>query len=436
MFSFNYQPCRDDILAAFNIVCTVLGIGSLGMPHDFSQAGPIYTSLALVIMCAVNIYATVALSKCMQAAPATVETFGDLGDFAAGKIGRYVVVVTQFGTCLLVPIAFLILGGATLLPTIFDGVFPHATANMYIPIMAIVLLPVVLIRTLKEAAFVAFIGALGAFFGDAFAVVDSLLHSPFYHNAETKIELGNVLNVFGSMALAYGAAVVIPSIQRDHSRPENMTTVITLCLTGITILYLIIGSLGYYQYGCVSPSDLLTSMSSGSVRTLAYVAFFIHIAIAFAVLLNPALYLFDRNIFHQDDADHYLEAASPKSTVTRASFRWKSYALRTGVVSIQVFIAMLLQGSFSNFADFIGATTITLSCIIIPCAMRLCIFSKQMRTFEKVICWCIIALASILGAYTAVMELKSIIGSVSNFKLFHSAPENLNPTLKTQYCKN
>uniref|UniRef100_K3XD11 Amino acid transporter transmembrane domain-containing protein n=1 Tax=Globisporangium ultimum (strain ATCC 200006 / CBS 805.95 / DAOM BR144) TaxID=431595 RepID=K3XD11_GLOUD len=127
----------EDAKIAFNIFCCVYGIGTLGMPANFSRAGPVIATFALIFMAFANIYSGVACSKVMLAAPNRVKTFGDLGEWCMGKTGRYLVVTSQMGVCLLVPCAFLVLGG-TLLQSLFPDTFESST---WIILMAVAVMP-------------------------------------------------------------------------------------------------------------------------------------------------------------------------------------------------------------------------------------------------------------------------------------------------------
>lgn len=104
----------EDFKVAFNVFCCVYGIGTLGMPANFSRAGPVIATIALLFMAVTNTYASGAISKVMLVAPKTVKTYGDLGEWCLGKTGRYMAVVAQMAHALLIPCAFLVLGGTLL----------------------------------------------------------------------------------------------------------------------------------------------------------------------------------------------------------------------------------------------------------------------------------------------------------------------------------
>lgn len=327
------------------------------------------------------------------------------------------------------------------------------------------------------------------------AVIESMIKTVPYNQTTTLPTVGNVAGVFGTLSLAYGAAVVIPGIQRDLKTPERMPMIIAFSLSVITIIYLAIGVLCYIKFGCIAPSNLLKSMENRTLEIAAQLCFFIHIVIAYAVLLNPALYIFERKLFgfHEkpyssgeadpkvNHGDHpYVPSLTPKDKLTqyakdRDSFirgglqdgsryiqgkrsltasytgeidflediedlpfpmrdRIRSYAMRTTVVIAQVVMAMLLQGCFNEFADLIGATGITMSCIIIPIFMYLKMFKNQIQMPERIIL-CIVAIFCFsLGSYSALRCLKAIAENIEEFKPFHAPPQISLNVVNLEYC--
>merc|ERR1719410_387471 len=268
-------------------------------------------------------YASYVLVRCLEIAPKYVQTFGDLGEHTMGKSGRWIVIIAQFGTCLVVPFVFLVLGGSALLPAIFEDVWPSATPNVWIPIMGLNILPFVLIRTLRDGVWVTLFGAITAVVGVVLAMADSFANADFYSDSSTQVKAINVANVFGSMALAYGAAVIIPQLYCEHSNPANLGKAIVIALGAITLFYMVLGVMGYIQYGCVSPGNLLMSMKSRAYIIPANVTFYISIVISACVIISPALYIFERNLFGWDRIEKTdVEDQTPKRVSMHGSVRY------------------------------------------------------------------------------------------------------------------
>ncbi|KAJ8524341.1 hypothetical protein ON010_g16778 [Phytophthora cinnamomi] len=156
----------EDAKASFNLFCCVYGIGTLGMPGNFSRAGPAIAIVAMAFMAFANIYGAVAICRVMLLAPTSVKTYGDLGEWVMGKWGRYLTVIAQMGNCLIVPCVFLVLGG-----TLLDGLYPGAfSTTTWSILMALTVLPVCLVPTLKEGAGAAFAGCMGTLVADVIGI--------------------------------------------------------------------------------------------------------------------------------------------------------------------------------------------------------------------------------------------------------------------------
>ncbi|GLD97405.1 hypothetical protein PINS_up006089 [Pythium insidiosum] len=287
----------DDAKTAFNLFCCVYGIGTLGMPANYSRAGPVMAVCAMLFMAFANVYASVVCSKVMLLAPLSVRTFGDLGEWCMGKPGRYVVTVAQLSVCLMAPAAFLVLGGILL-----DGLFPNAFApTTWIILMALSSAPICLTPTLKEGAGMALAGCLGTIIADIIGVA-VLMHGMHGHPPvpSPDVTFEQVAITFGNLSLAYGAGTVIPALQRQHKEPTRMPRVIGVTLTFVSVLFLVLASTGYSTVGCQISGNLLFTIYSNpqvgltklgfksdwGMVVLAYLFMQLHIQIAFSVILH------------------------------------------------------------------------------------------------------------------------------------------------------
>lgn len=244
----------EDAKAAFNIFCCVCGIGSLGMPSNYARAGWVFATIALLFMAFANIYSSVVLSKVLLQAPTSVRTYGDLGEWVAGKGGRTLVVISQMGVCLLLPCAFLVLGGSLL-----DVLFPDCfSQSVWIVLMALMIFPVALIPTMKESTGMAVAGCMGTIVAD-FVGIAILLYQMRGHPSPPTANVSphQVITTFGNLSLAYSAATVIPDLQRQHSQPERMPRVIIVSLVVSSAFFFTVAIAGYTVGGCQMSGNLL-----------------------------------------------------------------------------------------------------------------------------------------------------------------------------------
>ncbi|RHY80494.1 hypothetical protein DYB26_009662 [Aphanomyces astaci] len=452
MFSL-HLPSKQDVLVIIHLTACVCGVGSLSMPYIFAQAGPTYSTMAFVLNCFFNTYATVALSHCflkLRHVP-HIHTYTDLAVHLWGQKGAYVVQATQLASCFLLPVAFLVLGGTTLLPVIFDGAIDIST-TVWIILMAVVLLPIIYIRVLHEAYIVLITGALATIIGDIIATIDAYVaHGDELYEPTDNIRVTHVLDTFGSFALAYGAAVVVPQLQHHHPQPEKMPTALVYGMLLISGFYVTLGALGYAHFGCASPSNLLLAMTHTSQRRrAAYIAMQMHISIAFAVFLNPFFVTVEKTLFPisaakddaadardrdfaqietpkvvpgLDDAQTSAEGAKYSETVRR-------YIFRTLIVASQCFLAMLTQSSFSDVADLAGASVMNFCSVTLPLMLYYKLFKAEMSKPHKILCWFVIVASILLGTYSTIQAIGRIFKNASKYTLFASTP----PSKRTEYA--
>ncbi|KAF0684589.1 Aste57867_23443 [Aphanomyces stellatus] len=439
---------QEDIKMCFSICCCIYGIGTLGMPGNYARAGYCWASLALVSMASINIFATVCISKLMLAAPKSVRTFADLGAFVLGRSGRWLVVVPHMITCILCPIAFLVFGGM-LLTVLFPGTFD---AETWIVIMGVTLLPLCLIPTLKEGAGVAAAGFLGTFITDVTSLA-MLLYNMHEANLDGKLStpppnlnFKQVVTVFGNLALAYGAGIVVPSLQREHSEPTRMPRIIVVSMGLITCLFLTDSLVGFSAVGCQIPGNLLFAIADTKLGfvanrggvVIAYLAMQMHITIAFSVILFPVFYTLERLVLgihttsHQphdatDDieAQEFAAVLTPVSTKAIASTTAKETIqaddddshdidsttykqpgvypkvalLRILCVAACVVVSVLWKDHLLELLDFAGSSSIALSCMILPMALYLKHFGASLPLAERVFATLAIVICIALGAY-------------------------------------
>ncbi|EEY66500.1 Amino Acid/Auxin Permease (AAAP) Family [Phytophthora infestans T30-4] len=404
----------EDTKSAFNLFCCIYGVGTLGMPGNFSRAGPYLAVMAMAFMAFANIYSSITMSKVMLLAPKSVKTFGDLGEWSMGQTGRWLCVISQMGSCLLLPCVFLVLGGSLL-----DGLFPEAfSQTTWIIFMALTVLPVCLVPTLKEGAASAFAGCLGTIVADVIGVavlMNGLSGHPSIPSPD--LSFSQVAGCFGNLSLAYGAGIVIPDIQREHSDPKRMPRVVGVTVGIISILFLVLASTPYSAVGCQISGNLLFTIYPDSETGLtnlgfapnwgtivmAYLFMQLHITIAFAVIINPAFYIAERLFLgmHKkqqrdiEEAASYLQMATPYRGVNAIKY----VVMRITIVVLLVVISIVLKDDFTALADFVGASCITVNCILLPIIFYLKESWDQVAMWEKISGSIVVAICFVLGCY-------------------------------------
>ncbi|CAI5710759.1 unnamed protein product [Hyaloperonospora brassicae] len=412
----------EDARTIFTMVCCFFGIGTLAMPSNFARAGPFYATAAMLLMAFANIYATVALSRVMLAAPASVQTFTDVGDWVCGKPGRYAVIVSQLLVCLLLPCAFLVLGS-----TLLDVLFPHAfSQTAWIVLMAFTVVPPCLIPTLNEAAAMAVLGCLGTFVADVVGV--SVLQWELRGHPAVPapdITLHQVLTTFGNLSLAYGASVVVPDLQRQHSDPTRMPRVILVSMGAGSAFFLVVAIVGYTAGGCQLSGNLLFSLVNvadpraasalgrrstwPSASSLACTRRKRRSSAGpkhrGASLANPATSDLEGNSYSASHtppsgllADHKRAGAA----YTGKGVVLRYVTLRLSLIAVLVAASIGLRTRFLDLVDFTGASAVTVCCLALPILFYLKVFWSELPMYERVVACLLVVVCTIVGCYVLV----------------------------------
>ncbi|KUF99729.1 GPI-anchored leucine-rich lipoprotein [Phytophthora nicotianae] len=172
------------------------------MPSNYARAGWLFATIALLFMAFANIYSSVLLSKVLYVAPPTVRTYGDLDGCVSAAALRLP------GTWWLSARRFV--------PDCFSQ-------SVWIIFMALMVVPVALIPTMKESTGMAVAGCLGTIVADIIGIAILMWEERGHPSPPTAdVTAHQVITTFGNLSLAYAAATVIPDLQRQHSQPERM----------------------------------------------------------------------------------------------------------------------------------------------------------------------------------------------------------------------
>lgn len=192
-----------------------------------------------------------------------------------------------------------------------------------------------------------------------------------------ELHFKQVIRALGSLALAYGSGVVIPSIHRQHSNPSRMPRVVGVTIGTISILFLVLASTAYSAVGCQISGNILwtiypdaeTGLATlgyspnwGAV-VLAYLAMQVHITIAFSVILNPVFYLTERLVLgmHKPlavDVENNLLSYAEVSTPNMTEKPSQSQTQRRSFISVADSGNVHLGNAETEAAEYHGANAV------------------------------------------------------------------------------
>nr|CCA24714.1 Amino Acid/Auxin Permease (AAAP) Family putative [Albugo laibachii Nc14] len=252
-----------------------------------------------------------------------------------------------------------------------------------------------------------------------------------------------------------------------------MPRIVGFTLTIVSFLLLITATTAYSAVGCQISTNLLfeifpdptTGLSEigfkphkGAV-VIAFLFMTFHGSIAFGVLVYPAFYMLERLLLGmhktndaivEEEHPDYNELVTPIARMMtigptvgeRSSKAWttsftdleqvcdgdgayakelaeyrepsnavKYVLLRISVIVVLVALAILFKNQFRQFTDFIGASTVTLTCTILPIVFYLKTNWEHVSWIEKILGSLVAIICGCLGCYVTYTSGKELIAS-------------------------
>ncbi|KAG0211518.1 hypothetical protein BGX28_007742 [Mortierella sp. GBA30] len=395
----------SNFLAYANVVCVVAGTGTLGLPYALKLGGWIGVGILLLSL-VMTVYSAILLMKCLYYnGKYRLSSYQEVGRHAFGKPGLIAVWFFHSSIVLGAPIMYLILAGTEIM-----GLAPNAGLNRTAWIWisaAIVAVPFVTMKTLKEVAVMSVFGALATVVLVAVAVRGSIMdlnnHNPDYANVHhNNVVLANLPTTVASISICFGGNVVYMHVEEAMRYPRSWNRVVAAALGTCSILYLATAIPGYIAYGDKAESPILTNLPKDTFTKVGTVVIIIHVILAAPILLTSFALEFER---------------LTDITVARRG-KAMEFVYRTISRLVVVGFCGGIACTVPYFGDFLSLLGALGNCTLIFVLPIMCYFKligwRHLKWYELV--WC--AIIVIIGLISAV------IGSIDAIKALKSDFEN------------
>ncbi|KAG0091786.1 hypothetical protein BGZ93_006493 [Podila epicladia] len=385
----------SNFLAYANVVCVVAGTGTLGLPYALALGGWIGVGV-LILSLIMSVYTAILLMKCVYYnGKYRLSSYQEVGRHAYGTPGLIAVWFFHTSIVLGAPIMYLILAGVEM-----KGLIPSAglSEKAWIWICAaIVALPFVTMKTLKEVAVMSVFGALATVVLVVVAVRGSIMDmgndmAGVVHNI---IIPANLPTTVASISICFGGNVVYFHVEEAMRYPRSWNRVVAAALGTCAILYLATAIPGYMAYGSDAKSPILQSLPQDIFTKIGTVVIIIHVILAAPILLTSFALEFERLTD--------INVARRGKTMERV---WRTVA-RLVIVAVCGAIACVVP-YFDAFLSLLGALGNCSLIFVMPIVFYFKLIGwRQMKWYELV--WC--AIIVLIGVVSAV------IGSIDAIKV-------------------
>ncbi|PNW82897.1 hypothetical protein CHLRE_06g298750v5 [Chlamydomonas reinhardtii] len=430
-----------------------LGWGLWLLPCDFARLGWVFGIVVLALLAIATSYSGSLFTRLYGAVPQAV-LFGDVGDAAAGRVGRISVYITIYSLdatrCIILHLAATQSLFHALSPSL-QQVLPLWQCSV---IVAVVVLLLGQIRYLTQLSWFFMTGTAAQLVAIAIVVYDMLLYrgSPGEGGdaSDAALHLGATLTaerhqelVYDSplfpsdvstsnwtpaamavlnMIFAYGGQFAFLEIMSSMRTPNNFSKAVMMCTGIMTALYGGFGAIGYWSKGASVHGIAVFSMRAGVLAQIAAAFIFFQALAQYLVNLNVwthnLLVLSSRRSKRPSNSgelwDEDNSRAGHMSTGDHSSGHWLAATAFVAAYSAVIAVAVPF---FCTLVGLVTSVTYLTTAYTLPAIFALKLF-PNMNTVEK---WWLKALIPI----SIILSLIGFVASIKTYMIEASGGEGM-----------
>ncbi|XP_014210520.1 proton-coupled amino acid transporter-like protein pathetic isoform X2 [Copidosoma floridanum] len=412
-----------------------LGTGILAMPNAFISAGLIGGILSTILVAFVCTHCSYILVKCAHVlyykTRRTEMSFADVSEaaFANGPKwarpfampSRYLIqislFITYFGTCSV----YAVIVGKNF-QAVYENYFDSTNSRV---VILMLLVPMILLSWVPDLKYLAPVSMIANFFmATGLGITFYYLVRRITEHPEKIAELDNFAPIakfpafFSITIFAMEAIGVVMPLENNMKTPQNfvgLCGVLNKGMSGVTLIYIFLGFLGYLAYGDESQGSITLNLPSNE-----YLAQSVQILIGLAVYCTFGLQFY----VCLDIAWSGVKERFQKKPI------FANYVLRTVLVIGAVFLAIAVP-TIAPFIGLIGAFCFSILGLIIPVFIETVTywdigFGKFNWVAIKNVVICVIGLLALFfGSKSSIEEIVQVFGSL---EVNHNANYTTNST--------
>ncbi|KAJ2081730.1 hypothetical protein H4R24_002127 [Coemansia sp. RSA 988] len=385
--------------AFLNLVCVVVGTGSLSLPKTFEQSG--WIGILLLVVCGgIGAFTGVLVVRCLNMMDERHgRSLNHIGQAAFGLWGRLVVYLLHLVYVVGVVGDYIILAGQSFDQIARDGGHDIGEGAWKVICALAMWLACISLKQMSEAALLSLLGFSTSMAAVLIGIAQALRHpyttdTATHHTATHEAANGSgVAIALATISFSFCAVVVMPAVEASMRRPKRWNAVVGSAMGTVTSVYLVVGIIGYWAFGDQTKAPFFDNLPQDAATTAARVLISLHVIFAAPIMATSFA----------------LEIESALGITREQRGRWKELALR--ILLRTLFFALMTGVAlgipyFGDVMALVGAFSTSLLLCVVPvaCYLRLRGWGR-VSWFFRIIC---IAVAAI-GAYACVLGAKGAI---------------------------
>ncbi|KAG2211495.1 hypothetical protein INT46_008624 [Mucor plumbeus] len=396
----NREHAGSSKMAYFNVVCVVAGTGTLGLPLALKQGG----WLGILILClswSMSVYTGIILIRCLYAnGKARLTTYKEIATASFGWIGGWVTFFFNAWILLGAPVLYMVLSGTNLNQLCKGtageiGVVPWTVISC-----AIVAIPFVLVKSMKEVAWMSALGAIATLVVVFICLICAAIDKPNQVNVHHDAVIWDMFPIaLSTISFSFGGNVVYPHVEASMKKPRDWPKVVAAGLSTCAAMYFITAISGYLIYGDTVKSPIYNSIPAGAAQTVAIVVITLHVLTAAPILVTS--FALDIEEMMNISVERFGKV---KEFLIRATARILTIAV-VGVIACVV-------PHFGELMSLIGSFANCVLIFVFPVVFYLKLTGVRNKSYFE-LAWCfLVVLLGLVGLIFGTMEaIKELIAA-------------------------
>lgn len=392
------------ISGVFNLCCTIIGAGIMGLPAAIKVLGVIPGVLMVVISGFLTKYSIELLLRFSDGGRAYA--YGQLMDDAFGRIGEVLlqicVIINNTGTTIVYLIIIAdVISGSTSSGVHHSGVLEEwfgehwLTSRIFVLIFLtiFVLVPTAWVKRMDALKYTSAIAVVLAVFFivivmgiTSYKLAIGTIEPPtLFPRIDDLASFWNLFTAVPVLVCAYLCHFNVHTIQNELEDPSEMPGVVKSSLAVCGTVYIMTGLFGFLLFGDSTASDVLSNFDSdlgvpysSLLNTVVRLSYAAHIVLVFPVVFYALRLNFDGLVFN---------SAIPLASDDRR------FAFTTLSLLLVVLLGAICIPSIWVAFQFTGATAGALILFVFPASIALRDRPKVATKRDKILSWGLIILA-------------------------------------------
>eukprot|EP00656_Telonema_subtile_P016263 TRINITY_DN18579_c0_g1_i1.p1 TRINITY_DN18579_c0_g1~~TRINITY_DN18579_c0_g1_i1.p1 ORF type:complete len:468 (-),score=144.96 TRINITY_DN18579_c0_g1_i1:262-1665(-) len=338
----------------FLIMASIVGVGVLGLPHNFQQVGWLMSITFLLLGAYSACYSGILFHDCWhavyEATGRRVTSFPDLGAHVWGEQKRWVFDIIGYLAIILgMMIQQLVLTQS------LQAAFKNSGGDAHdfclyeaSGVIAVIMLCFSQVRSLEELGWTAVFGVSSIAVPIVIVFVHAATHPTyagddvlFNHDTPWDKFLSNLV---GGVVFAYAGQTLFPNFMASMADPRDFPKCVYGSSIVMTVIYATVAVLGYVFLGDKVQSPVTNDLGEGWASVTAEVVLIFHVVVGYAVSAN----VFNGFIFSK---------VFPEEDLMGSSFliRLKWFSITVGSIALAFVVANVIP-VFSDFVNLYGSS--------------------------------------------------------------------------------